>query len=156
MDIEIIQQNDGVTAWGHIKLKISNFKLTEEYRTLSFDGIRTGCGIGSMKGNISLEILTDEELEQLREYLLNINIHAINHSRYCTFKKGMIIATIGLIHDNERRTQQEEILFKLGFQKLSEYINPNETKNYENLHIQACYGLYPYVSEEYKKESKIS
>lgn len=157
MEIEITKLEDGDYHWVDCDITISKMENNNFTKAiLKFRSLNTGCGICSMKGNITLSNLTDNELFELREFLLNINIHTYEKNLYKPLQKGLIIATLGIEHNNdeEYNKRHKEILFKLGFEKLTSYINPNDTKNYEKPHIQACYGLYPYVSKEYQKESK--
>lgn len=98
--------------------------------TLEFHGMSTGCGIMQVRNIKNLSILTDEELEVVKDHLINkFNTNYLS--------VGIIIGTLG---PEGSYGNYESFVLKAGFVKLTEYNNWYDTKT-ENNHIARVYGL---------------
>lgn len=106
---------------------------------LEFHGMSTGCGIIQCRGIKKLNNLSDNELAETKEFLIN----KILEEKY-TPRFGMIVATLG---PEGRHENYEEYTLKAGFTKITEYNNWYDT-SYEKNHIARLYVLKPNLGDK--------
>lgn len=118
--INVIRDYDDVNSEAKGDFYSSCSLIVNGKKTLELHGLSTGCGIGQCVGFYRLADLTDDEFEQLKEYLTEyITDDEIDYKQ---FRVGAIIGTLGP-SNNDKGNNTKTLVEKLGFVKISEYSN---------------------------------
>ncbi len=102
----------GGTFYVSVSIKVDTIHIFDLH------GMSTGCGIMQLKGFYNLKKLNDEQLEKLKEYL--VEYFTDEEINYKSTKVGVIVGTIG---NNQMNDGTVELAEKVGFEKVSEYSN---------------------------------